>query len=345
MARLGGARPHRSHLGPCGGQAPARELSGHTSDVNTLAFSPDGSLLASGDDGQLIRVWNFADGVPRYELRGHTHRIVKLQFHPTQPRLFSISSDPDDAFVRIWDLAVGREIVALPSPAADVADLALDQSGQRVAITAGRRLLVWEASEAGRTPPARQPTIQFTTSASSASRKEPPALKVLGFLRRPELMRAIGNMKNPIRPPQADDELLVFIVSLPCATLFPTAKQYQALQARAEAGKKKPPGPLRSYQVFDPDLFHLRSAGTAETIAIAIAPLPFAFDRGGFKEGSMTESSSTNYPPQERARGGDLPVAARRCGRMGAAVWRRRVAARSRGRISGLQLATGRIQH
>jgi WD40 repeat protein len=55
-----------------------RTLSGHTSDVNSVAFSPDGRLLASGSDDDTIRLW---DG-------GHRQRSA----HPLRPhRVWSLS--------------------------------------------------------------------------------------------------------------------------------------------------------------------------------------------------------------------------------------------------------------
>ena len=42
--------------------APVRTLNGHADWVYAVAFSPDGTLLASGGwDGE-VRVWNVADG-------------------------------------------------------------------------------------------------------------------------------------------------------------------------------------------------------------------------------------------------------------------------------------------
>ena len=37
-------------------------LSGHADDVASVAFSPDGKCIASGDDGGEIRVWDTASG-------------------------------------------------------------------------------------------------------------------------------------------------------------------------------------------------------------------------------------------------------------------------------------------
>jgi WD40 repeat protein len=92
-------------------------LSGHTARVNTLDFSPDGTLLASGS-GSIdpnsaqdftIRLWDVATGEQRTVLEGHTGPVRSVAFSPDGTLLASGSLD---GTVRIWDVETGDEINA-----------------------------------------------------------------------------------------------------------------------------------------------------------------------------------------------------------------------------------------
>ncbi|HKE17169.1 MAG TPA: protein kinase [Kofleriaceae bacterium] len=72
-------------------------------DVYTIAFSPDGAVLAGGAIGGAIYLWGVADGVPR-ALTGHDAWIMSVDFSPDGQRLLSTSQD---GTARIWTLATG----------------------------------------------------------------------------------------------------------------------------------------------------------------------------------------------------------------------------------------------
>ena len=62
-------------------------LEGHASPVYSVAFSPDGSRLASGSDDQTVRVWNIATGQVEQTLEGHSATVWSVAFSPDGSRL------------------------------------------------------------------------------------------------------------------------------------------------------------------------------------------------------------------------------------------------------------------
>src|SRR5437660_12877378 len=67
-------------------------LRGHKGPVRSVAFSPDGSTLASvGDDGTL-RIWNVANRSELHTLTGHAGKVRAVAFgHP--PLLVTAGDD------------------------------------------------------------------------------------------------------------------------------------------------------------------------------------------------------------------------------------------------------------
>src|SRR5262249_41075005 len=57
-------------------------LRGHEGSIESLAFSPNGHLLASGGTDRTIRMWNAANLAAHVELHGHKSEIASLVFSP-----------------------------------------------------------------------------------------------------------------------------------------------------------------------------------------------------------------------------------------------------------------------
>jgi WD40 repeat protein/serine/threonine protein kinase len=98
-----------------------RCFEGHTDDVTSVAFSPDGHrlLCSSGDNptsrnnpgsgDYSVRLWNVDTGEEIAVLKGHTKAVRCVTFSPDGRRALSTS----DQTVRLWDLEALREIRCL----------------------------------------------------------------------------------------------------------------------------------------------------------------------------------------------------------------------------------------
>ena len=85
----------------------AQTLTGQTDYVANVAFSPDGSLLASDSDNNSIRIWDTSDWTEVQTLTGHTDWLSSLTFSPDGTLLASGSAD---LTVRIWDTSDWTEV-------------------------------------------------------------------------------------------------------------------------------------------------------------------------------------------------------------------------------------------
>lgn len=103
---------------------------GHFFDLNTLAYSPDGQLIATGGDDGKVKLWNTNSGFCFVTFADHTSPVQRVEFSATGNVVFSCSLD---GTVRAYDLVRYRNFRTMTSPKpTQFHSLATDDSGEVV---------------------------------------------------------------------------------------------------------------------------------------------------------------------------------------------------------------------
>jgi WD40 repeat protein len=79
-------------------------LEGHSSSVNSVAFSHDSTRLASASYDRTVKIWDASSGACLQTLEGHSDSVNSVAFSHDSTRLASASWDRT---VKIWDASSG----------------------------------------------------------------------------------------------------------------------------------------------------------------------------------------------------------------------------------------------
>ena len=111
--------------------------------LGDIAFSPDGSTLASASYDTTIRLWDADTGEPKATLTGHTGRIYSVAFSPDGETLASGGSDE---FIKFWDVRTGELLQTFAGHAGRINRVVYAPDGEALAsYGADRRIHLWDA--------------------------------------------------------------------------------------------------------------------------------------------------------------------------------------------------------
>ncbi len=105
-------------------------LEGHTRGANSVAFSPDGAILASGSDDGTLKLWNVATRTGVATLEGHAGAVNSVAFSPDGATL---ASGSNRGTLKLWNLAARTGVATLEGHAGAVNSVAFSPDGATLA--------------------------------------------------------------------------------------------------------------------------------------------------------------------------------------------------------------------
>jgi len=103
---------------------------GHSVGVDAVAFAPDGTLIASGNVDNLVRLWQTQTGKLWRTLTGHSSGVTSVAFSPDSTL---VASGSWDGTVRLWQVQTGATLRTLTGHDNLVTSVAFSPDGALVA--------------------------------------------------------------------------------------------------------------------------------------------------------------------------------------------------------------------
>ena len=122
--------------------------------IRAIAFSPDGTRLASAGDGEMIRIWNVGTGSQELELPARPAKVMSMVYLNDH----TLATGGTDNQICLWDLNSRTVTKQLIGHTGSVAALACDHAGTTlVSGSFDTTLRIWDLSTSAKSPVADRP--------------------------------------------------------------------------------------------------------------------------------------------------------------------------------------------
>jgi WD40 repeat protein len=135
-----------------GGQARAQERAKievvpstpHSSEVSSVAFSPDGARMLSGSLDKTIKLWDAGTGALLRTFHGHSNSVTSVAISPDGTRVLSGSEDKS---IKLWDAVAGVFLRTLEGHSGTVQSVAFSPKGARILSgSEDKSIKLWDAA-------------------------------------------------------------------------------------------------------------------------------------------------------------------------------------------------------